>query len=389
MSVLGGRPSARPPLHVVINTRRDPGFVAPPCLSPAPIEFHRSCLGYACTPVVSLEPLARAIGVGGIVVKNEQERLGLLAYKVLGSSWALHQEIRRRLGLTWPPVVPFADLREMAARLGEITLCAASAGNHGLGVAAMAEALGFRCAIFVPAGTASGRIEAIARRGATVHCSNGTYDETFAAAERVAAGTGYWFCPDTSYGASTEFVMDVEDGYDTLFREMVGQMDRVPDVFFVQVGAGVLAAAAVKFIRRRSPAARIISVEPHGSNCLQASIAAGGPATVPDHDTIMAGLRCQSVSVTAWPTLSSGVDAALSIGDERAREAMRVLARAGVVAGASGAAGLGGLLAIASDGALRSLLKIDRSAIVGVINTEGAADPANYDAVIKNAAQDP
>jgi len=41
------------------------------------------------------------------------------------------------------------------------------------------------------------------------------------------------------------------------------------------------------------------------------------------------------VSVTAWPTLSGGVDAALSIGDERAREAMRLLARAGVVAGAS------------------------------------------------------
>ncbi len=385
----GTDPRARPPFHVVINARRDPGFAAPPCLSPAPIEFHRSCPGYACTPVVSLKALARAIGVEGILVKNEQVRFGLRAYKVLGSSWALHQEIRRRLGLTSPGVVPFADLRAMAARLGEVTLCAASAGNHGLGVAAMAEALGLGCVIFVPAGTAGGRIEAIARRGAAVRRTAHSYDETFAAAERAAAGSGYWFCPDTSYGTSTEFVRDVEDGYDTLFREMVDQAGRLPGVFFVQVGAGVLAAAAVKFIRRRSPAARIISVEPHGSNCLQASLAAGLPVTVRDHETIMAGLRCQSVSVTAWSTLRSGVDAALAIGDAQACEAMRVLAAAGVVAGASGAAGLGGLFAVASDGALRSRLEIDRSATVGVINTEGAADPAHYEAVIQAPPQAP
>lgn len=342
--------------------------------------------GYAPSPLVGLPELARDLGVAQIVVKNEQERLGLPSYKVLGSSWALHQAIKRRLGLPPAQVLSFAALRALARRLSPATLCTATAGNHGRAVAALAEWLGFRCVVFAPAGTTAERMAAIRQHGAQVCEVVGTYDDTFAVAQRVASERGYWFCPDTAYREPADFARGVEEGYCTLFEELTGQLGRLPDVLFVQAGAGVLAAAAIRSCRQSSQTVRIISVEPVGSNCVQVSVANGKRTPVADHPTIMAGLRCQSVSITAFPTLLRGVDAAITIEDECARRAMRLLARAGIVAGESGAAGLGGLLEVAADPAARSLLALDRSATVAVINTEGATDLAAYRAIVEGAA---
>jgi diaminopropionate ammonia-lyase len=336
-----------------------------------PIEFHRSLRGYTPTPLVSLPGLAKALGVAAIVVKNEERRLGLPSYKVLGSSWALHEEIKRRLEIRGDRLLTWSQLRVAAERVRGVVLCTGTAGNHGRGVAAMAQALGFRCVVFVPRDTAAAPIDAISSHGATVNKIDGSYDDTFAIARERAAANGYWFCPDAAYGDVAQFPIDVENGYRTLFREMVDQLGREPDVLFVQVGAGVLASAAVNFFRRRPRATQIVAVEPEGSNCLQASIARGVPTEIPDRHTIMAGLRCQRVSVSSWPSLMRGVDAAVTISDNAARAAVRMLAESGVSAGPSGAAALAGL--VQTTGA-RDVLGIVGSATVAVINTEGSAD---------------
>ena len=57
----------------------------------------------------------------------------------------------------------------------------------------------------------------------------------------------------------------------------------------------------------------------------------------------MAGLNCGTPSLVAWPLLRSGLDAVVAVADERARQAMRDLAAAGIVAGETGAASLAGL----------------------------------------------
>jgi diaminopropionate ammonia-lyase len=363
--VIGG------PARLVLNRKRDPVFEPQEAASGDPIEFHRSLPGYVPTPLVPLTGLAKALGVATIVVKNEERRLGLPSYKVLGSSWALHEEIKRRLDIRSDRVLAWSELRIAAGRLGSVVLCTGTAGNHGRGVAAVAQALGFRCVVFVPRDTASAAIDAISSHGATVNRIDGSYDDTFAAAREAAAADGYWFCPDAAYGEVAQFPIDVENGYGTLFREMVDQLGRGPDVLFVQVGAGVLASTAVNFFRRLPWSTRIVTVEPEGSNCLQASIARGVPTEVEDRHTIMAGLRCQRVSVSAWPSLARGVDAAVTISDDAARAAVRMLADIGVSAGASGAAALAGFVQTAG---ARDALGILGSATVAVVNTEASAD---------------
>ncbi len=376
--------SAAPQL--VINTHRTRRTAAHAAASVRPIDFHRTIPGYQATPLVPLRRVAAALRVGKVVIKDEAVRIGLPAYKVLGGSWALHQAIVRATAQAADRVVPFDELQSRARQLGRVTLCTATDGNHGRGIAAMAERLGFACVIYVPADMVADRIAAIESHGAQVRRVAQGYSAAVHAAAAAAGAEGWWLCADTASGdeppAAAAFVGDVSAGYETLFQELVDQLGSAPDVLLVQAGVGALASSAITFFRRQGASTRIASVEPAGSNCVQASIAAGEPTQVADSFTIMAGLRSQQISTAAWPVLRDGLHAAISIPDERTRDAMRLLARDGVVAGESGAAGLAGLLDVASDARGRTELGLEPAVTVALINTEGATDPQGYAEIV-------
>jgi diaminopropionate ammonia-lyase len=113
-----------------------------------------------------------------------------------------------------------------------------------------------------------------------------------------------------------------------------------------------------------------------------ASMEAGEIVAVPGpHDSIMAGLNCGRPSSIAWPIASRGIDAFIAIPDERAREAMRALARVGIVAGETGAAGLAGLIELltgSQNARYRKALEIDGNTRALILVTEGATDPEGY-----------
>jgi diaminopropionate ammonia-lyase len=126
----------------------------------------------------------------------------------------------------------------------------------------------------------------------------------------------------------------------------------------------------------------MIGVEPERAACMLASLEAGRIVTIPGpHDSIMAGLNCGTPSIVAWPLVSAGFDAVAAIADDRAREAMRALAAAGVVAGETGAAGVACLIDLQASGALPELSVTDRSRVL-VLSTEGATDPRAYEEIV-------
>ena len=374
------------PEDLTVNVHRDPTYRGDHIVGIRASRFHRTMPGYVVTPVVDLMVLSATCRVARITVKNEQERLGLPSFKPLGSAWALHERVRVAKGLPAETLIDFSDLRERLAGLGPPTLCTASDGNHGRAVAALAEALGCRCVVFLPADSAVSRIDAIAGHGAHVELVDGSYDEAVAVARAAARARGQWYCPDTVASDATDeeraFAADVIAGYGTLFEEFLGQVARPPDFLFLQAGVGGLSAAGVSAVRQRSTQIKVVVVEPEGSAAIARSLAAGSPTAVDDVPTVMACLRCQSVSAVAWPILVAGVDAVLTVTDADAATAVRELARAGVIAGASGAAGLAGVLVACADEAIRSRLAITSKARIAVVNTEGATDPASYEAIL-------
>jgi diaminopropionate ammonia-lyase len=136
---------------------------------------------------------------------------------------------------------------------------------------------------------------------------------------------------------------------------------------------------------------RIVAVEPASAACLQASARAGAPTLVPGpFDTVMGGLRCGEVSPLAFAAAAPLVAGYLGIDDAWTMAAMRRLAYpAGsdpsLAAGASGAAALGGLLAVVEDPAaadMRRALALDVTSTVVVIVSEGVTDPALWQRVV-------
>jgi diaminopropionate ammonia-lyase len=356
--------------------------------SSAPIDFHRRLPGYAPTPLIDAPEIARLLGLGQVLVKNESNRLGLPAFKILGASWAVYRALEQRLGRSFQPWQNIAELLPKIAPLRPLTLVTATDGNHGRAVAHVAALFGLRARIFVPAGTAPARIDGIASEGAEVEIVDGTYDEAVARAAREA-GDRSLVISDTSWPGYEQIPHWVMEAYSTIFREIDDELTRrgeeVPDLFPVQFGVGALAAAVVRYYPAARP--KILSVEPLRAACALASIEAGAIVTVPGpHDSIMAGLNCGRVSLIAWPIVSRGIDAFLAISDERAREAMRVLAKIGIVAGETGAAGLAGLIELFHGDEFapaRAALSLGKKSRALFLVTEGATDPESHRRIVK------
>ena len=131
--------------------------------------FHRQLPGYNPTPLVRLKSLAEAWGLGNIFVKDESQRFGLKAFKVLGGSYAVARLVCRKLNRD-PAKVPFNQLVSDAVReqIGQITLTTATDGNHGRGIAWAAERLGQKAVIYMPKGSAPSRVDSIRDHGAEV-----------------------------------------------------------------------------------------------------------------------------------------------------------------------------------------------------------------------------
>jgi diaminopropionate ammonia-lyase len=355
---------------------------AGPAPDSAPLQFHRRLSGYEPSPLLDAPSLAAELGVGRVWVKDESSRLGLPSFKILGASWGVYRALEMHVG----GFEEWNHLKELSEQLEPhrpLTLAAATDGNHGRAVARMAKLLDLSAKIFVPAGTAVARIEGIESEGASCEVVDGTYDEAVARSAREA-GDRCLVISDTSWPGYEDVPRWVIEGYSTIFWEIEDQLADAPDLVVIQLGVGALGAAAVRHFRRAGIShPQMVGVEPEASACVLASMEAGDIVTIPGpHDSIMAGLNCGTPSVVAWPLVSNGFDAYTALADERAREGMQALAKAGVVSGETGAAGVACLLELLDHPAARMRLGIDQTTTALVISTEGATDPAAYEAIV-------
>src|SRR5947199_8832746 len=98
-------------------------------------------------------------------MKLESDRLGLPSVKLLGASWATVFALRGLLPERWRPSDGLGALR---GRVPNVTLAAATDGNHGRALAHVAMLLGVSARIYVPDGLSAERVDAIRAEGAEV-----------------------------------------------------------------------------------------------------------------------------------------------------------------------------------------------------------------------------
>lgn len=361
----------------------------------APLAFHRQFPLYAPTPLHRLDALATVLGVKHVLLKDESYRLGLPAFKILGATWAVYRALCDRFPTLQEP---WQSLDELVARLRrEITpkVYAATDGNHGRAVARIAALLGLHARVSVPQGTATARIAAIECEGASVNVVQGTYDDAVADAVRNAQAHGGLLVQDSGWEGYETIPRYVIQGYSTMLWEIDDALRAQgvcqPTHVIVQIGVGSLAEAVVRHYCQIHPSPIIIGVEPEGAACALASVRQGTVVRIPGpHNSIMAGMNCDSPSRLSFPMLHMGVRCFLTIPDARAVEAMRFLASLGIVSGETGAAGAGALLELATDehASVRARLGIDRDSSVLIFSTEGATNPELYAMLVGGSSTD-
>lgn len=341
--------------------------------------------GYAPTPLVALDDVAKAARVAAVHYKDEGSRFGLGSFKALGGAYAVQKLLTTELARR--DIAPNATAAELESGVHEaatraITVTCATDGNHGRSVAWGAQRFHARCVIFVHEGVSQGRRDAIARYGAEIRVVPGTYDHAVRACAHEAEREAWFVVSDTSWEGYMEVPRDVMQGYRLMAEEAADQIDAPPTHAFVPGGVGgVAAAVSVQLRARYGSALKLVVAEPEKAACLLASAEAGEPVAVEGElDTLMAGLACGEPSLLAWQELERGAFAFMSVSDESAVDAMRLLARRSpkVVAGESAVAGLAALLLAARDPFARGILGLDATSRVLLFGTEGATDPEMY-----------
>ena len=359
-------------------------------------RFHRQIPGFQTTPLVALPNLASLLGLGGIYIKNEADRLELHSFKVMGGSYAVYRLIRKILGREDEALSFDYLVSDECHKLLEGTvLCSATDGNHGRGLAWACSQLRLPCKIYVHSETSQPRIDAIAKYGAEVTVVKGNYDDAVRQAAEDADKNGWYVVSDTSWPGYEEIPTWIMQGYTSMLLEVQEQFSGLglvkPTHIFVQAGVGAMAASVVGFYSALFPddPPLFVVVEPDKAACIYESIAAGDGkchSVKGDLNTIMAGLACGDPSPIAFDILRDNADIFLAVPDNVAARGMRILGvplkgDQMVVSGESGAVPLGTLFALMSDTIeddLKEALQLGPDSQVFMVNTEGNTDPIEF-----------
>ncbi len=350
-------------MDCLINPERGPlaealASVPYPASDPAPaLELLSLCPKAAPTPLVGAPELARAAGIASVEVKDERGRMGLGSFKALGAAYVIARDAAQ--------AAPDDPVGALAGR----TYVTASAGNHGLSVAAGARVFGARAVVYIARTVPESFAARLAEAGAEARRAGDDYQASMDAAEAAAAAEGWRLLSDSSWEGYVEIPHRLMEGYLALMEEAAAAVSRPPTHVFVQAGVGGLAGAVAAHVRATwGEGPRVIVVEPDAAPALRDSIRAGRPVSAAGPASIMGRLDCKTPSLIALKGLSRDADAFVVISDEEAAGVLPELARAGLATSASGGAGLAALLRA---GPHRAALGLDADSRALAFVTEG------------------
>ena len=359
-------------------------------------DFHKSFPMYKETPLVSMNALAKVLGLSGIFVKDESYRFDLNTFKVLGGSYAIGNYMANKLGMDIGEL-PYEKMisGEVKRQLGELTFVTATDGNHGRGVAWTASRLKQKAVVYMPKGSSIERLENIRAEGAEASIQELNYDEAARLADSMAKKHGWILVQDTAWEGYTDIPTWIIQGYSTMGWEAYERLPEKPTHIFLQAGVGSMAGAVTGLFADIYGTDRpiVTIVEPNKADCLYRTAKADDGKlhfVTGDMNTIMAGLACGEPCSIAWELLRDYVDFFISCPDFVAAKGMRIMASpppgdSRIISGESGAATLGCVAEIMlneSYKALRKMLKLDEKSKVLFFSTEGDTDRENYRVIV-------
>ncbi|MGI8316888.1 diaminopropionate ammonia-lyase [Halobacillus mangrovi] len=359
-------------------------------------DLQKSHSSFTETPLYQLNNLAKELNVGEIYVKDESQRFGLNAFKVMGGIYAMAKCIAEKIGEEIENLsFDVLNSKRVKEQLGDLTFISATDGNHGRGVAWAAKELGYQSVIYMPKGSSEARLEAIRNEGAEAYISDMNYDNAVRYCANLAEKNNWIMVQDTAWDGYDEIPLWIMQGYAAMAKEITGQLvsheEKPPTHLFLQAGVGSFAGAIAAYMveHYREDAPTIVVVEPHEADCYYRSFSTADgdrELVTGDMDTIMAGLACGEPNTRAFRVLRQYAGAAISCSNEVSALGMRIYGNPlgddpRVISGESGAVTLGLLHYLKKDSTYTSIteeLGLGENARVLLISTEGDTDAQHY-----------
>ena len=300
------------------------------------------------TPLEDFAKLAELFEVEKIHLKREDYRMGLGSFKALGAAHAIAKLAAQRADPN--------DIAAMGAALTGETFICASAGNHGLSVAAGAKLFGAKAVVVLSETVPQGFAERLGQNGAEVIRAGDDYEASMEQSKRLAANNGWRLLSDGSWAGYSDPARDVMEGYLVMGHEAADQIDQPPTHLFLQAGVGGLAAACAAVARQRwGNNVELVVVEPEAAPALFESIKAGHCVDTTGPVSSMGRLDCKTPSHLALKYLAREADRFAVIDDELVGTTVKILAGYGINTTPSGAAGVAAIQQMQLDQTARIL----------------------------------
>jgi len=314
-----------------------------------PKKLLEACPAYHITPL-----LETYYNNHKLIIKDESSRMGLGSFKALGGFYAVAQLIYKQVDKPLPPNDYLSVTVQKIAK--DITFVCASAGNHGIAVAAGAKIFGAHARIHLAKTVPEEFAIRLRGKGAEVIRSGSTYEESILAAVADAESTNAIHLADGSWPGYTEIPQLVMEGYTVIAEELRQEFEQTniwPTHVFLQAGVGGLAASICFMIRHNwQIQPKIIIVEPELAPCLAESVKQGEIITVQGGVSNMGRLDCKTPSLLAFDILRYMADSYVTISDADAFNGISIAKQFGINTTPSGAAGLVALISVLDEGNL-------------------------------------
>ena len=186
---------------------------------------------------------------------------------------------------------------------------AASAGNHAQGVALSAQVLGCEATIVMPATTPGIKVDAVAKRGATVVLHGDSYDDAYQRAMEIAQAEGKVFVHPYDDP-------DVIAGQGTIGMELLRQARAPIDAIFVPVGGGGLIAGIGAYVKRLRPGIKVIGVEPEDADAMARSLCRKERVTLPQVGIFADGVAVKRVGEETFRLCQLYVDEVIRVSND-------------------------------------------------------------------------
>ncbi len=283
----------------------------------------RRCLSEDETPLVEVP------GFGAQVwAKDERGRMGLGSFKAFGAAYVIaYQAVQ-------------TGAEDLSTALNGRTYVTASAGNHGLSVAAGARLFGAKAVVYLADTVPEDFAERLRGQGADVVREGAEYEASMDAAAKAATDNDWTLLSDSSWPGYFELPHRLMEGYLVMAAEAARQMPEPPTHIMLQAGVGGLAGACASYFRHVwGDAPHIVVVEPEFAPALIESVQAGKSVITSGAVSNMGRLDCKEPSLIALNGLARDADSFVTITEAEASDILPVMAEHGLATSESGGAG--------------------------------------------------